>query len=389
MSWRGLPRAVWLLGLVSLFMDLSSETIHALLPAFLAVELGVGTVALGLLDGASEAIASSLKIVSGAWSDRTGNRKRLAVLGYALSAASKPLFIVAASLWPVAFARAIDRVGKGIRGAPRDALITDVTPPQVRGAAFGLRQALDTIGAVLGPLLAMAWMLGSTSSYRGAFAIAVIPAVIAVSLLAFGVREPERSQPQTSRGTLRWRELVAMPKPVWTVLALAAMLALGRATEAFLVLATLDRGLAVELSPLALVAMNVVYSAVAYPAGGLADRMPHARLLALAAALLVVAQLLLARSTGLAFTFAGIVLYGVHLAFSQGLLSAWISAVAPTHARATAFGMLHLANGLATIAAGAIAGVAWAMSGPQATFAIAAGCAALTLVATLVVARTR
>lgn len=387
MSWRGLPRAVWLLGLVSLFMDLSSETIHALLPAFLAVELGVGTVALGLLDGASEAIASSLKIVSGAWSDRTGNRKRLAVIGYALSAASKPLFVIAGSLWPVACARAIDRVGKGIRGAPRDALITDVTPAEVRGAAFGLRQALDTIGAVLGPLLAMAWMLGSSSSYRGAFAIAVIPALVAVSLLAFGVREPERAQPQKSRGTLRWRELVAMPKPVWLVLALAALLTLGRATEAFLVLVTLDRGLAVELSPLALVAMNVVYSAIAYPAGGLADRMPHRRLLAIAAALLVGAQLVLALSGGLLSAFAGIVLFGVHLAFSQGLLSAWIAAVAPTHARATAFGMLHLANGIATIAAGAIAGIAWALHGPQATFAIAAGFAALTLVCTLLVAR--
>ncbi|MBX7078088.1 MAG: MFS transporter [Nannocystaceae bacterium] len=376
-GWRTLPRSVWALGLVSLLMDLSSETIHALLPTFLALELGASMVTIGVLDGVAEAIASGLKIVSGAWSDRSGRRKRLAVIGYGLSAASKPAFALAAGIVPIAIARAVDRIGKGIRGAPRDALIADVTPPAVRGAAYGLRQSLDTIGAVLGPLCAMAWMLAAADGYRLAFAFAVVPAVAAVALLGFAVREPEQRSASAGKGPLRWQQLRELDRGVLALLLVAALVTIARATEGLLVLATVERGLGVPYSPLVLVAMNVIYSAAAYPAGRLADRWPRARLLLLGIALLLAAQLVLAIADSVALCGVGLLLYGAHMAASQGLLSAWIAALAPAHLRGTAFGLLHLTTGLAAIVAGALAGACWAAAGPPLAFATAAAIAVL------------
>ncbi len=375
-SWRALPRSVWALGLVSMLMDLSSETIHALLPTFLALELGASMVTIGVLDGIAEAIASGLKIVSGAWSDRSGRRKRLAVIGYGLSAASKPAFALAAGIVPIAIARAVDRIGKGIRGAPRDALIADITPAAVRGAAYGLRQSLDTIGAVLGPLCAMAWMLTAADGYRLAFAFAVVPALAAVLLLGFAVREPEQHA-ASSKGPLQWRRLRELDRGVIALLLIAALVTVARATEGLLVLATVERGLGVPYSPLVLVAMNVVYSAAAYPAGRLADRWPRSRLLLLGIALLLAAQLVLAVADSVALCGLGLLLYGAHMAASQGLLSAWIAALAPAHLRGTAFGLLHLTTGLAAVVAGALGGACWAVAGPRLAFAVAAAVAVL------------
>jgi len=393
---RRLPRAVWALGIVSLCMDLSSEMIHGLLPAFLAVELGVGTLALGLVEGSAEAIASFMKVVSGTLSDRTGRRKRLALFGYGLAAASKPLFAIATSLWPLVVARCIDRLGKGIRGAPRDALVADITPPEVRGAAYGLRQALDSIGAVLGPVVAVALMLLTHDRFAIVFWVAVIPGIVAVLVLWFAVHEPPPAAgARPVRPALRWSEVRELGRGPWLVLLLASFVALARFTEAFLVLALLDRGLAPAWSPLALVAMNVVYSACAYPAGRLADRMDRGRLLALGAAVLAAAHTALAIGTGLSagpalgVCIVGIVLYGIHMALTQGLVAAWMAAVAPAHARGTAFGMLHFATGVATLAAGVIAGGVWALSDGPTTFGVGVGLALLVIVAAWVLGRAR
>ncbi|MBK8239384.1 MAG: MFS transporter [Deltaproteobacteria bacterium] len=386
-GWRRLPRAVWALGVVSLLMDLSSETIHALLPTFLSIELGISVVAIGVLDGASEAIASGLKIVSGAWSDRSGRRKRLAVIGYAMSALSKPLFVFANSLWPIAAARAADRVGKGIRGAPRDALIADITAPEHRGAAYGLRQALDTIGAVLGPLCALAWMVGSQNSYRLAFAFAVVPALIAVVVLATAVREPAEHRAKVGKGPVSWRRVRELDRGIWAVLALTALLTIGRTSETFLVLATVARGLSVPNSPLVLVAMNAIYALAAFPSGRLADTMPRVRLFLASGLVLVAAQLVLAQGGSIATSFAGLLLFGLHMALGQGLLSAWIAALAPADLRGTAFGLLHLTTGVAAIVGGVVAGVCWELGGPALTFGVAAGVAIATVLLALVLRR--
>lgn len=376
-----MPRAVWALGLVSLFMDLSSEMIHGLLPAFIAVELGMGTVALGLIEGSAEAIASFMKIGSGALSDRSGRRKGLALFGYGLAAASKPLFALATTLTPLVLARCIDRIGKGIRGAPRDALVADVTPPELRGAAYGLRQALDSVGAVLGPVVAIALMIATGDRFSHVFWIAVVPALFAVLVLALGVREAATDRTPTKKPSFTLADIPALGRPAWRVVALASLLALARFTEAFLVLALLDRGLPVAWSPVALVAMAAVYAALSYPAGRLADRVDRPRLLAAGAALLCVGYLALALGQGLVLGFVGIALYGAHMAVTQGLLSAWLSSVAPTHRRATAFGLMHFGSGVGTLAGGALAGIVWATSDAHAAFATGAGLALLVVVA--------
>lgn len=378
-----LPRAVWVLGFVSLGMDVSSEMIHALLPALVVVHWGASTVVLGLLEGGAEAIASFLKIVSGTWSDRSGRRKRLAVLGYGLSAVVKPLFALATALPGIAVARAVDRVGKGIRGAPRDAMIADVTAPEIRGAAYGLRQALDTIGALLGPAIAIAWMWREGATIQSVFVLAIVPAWIAVALLVIGVRETSAG-PRAGKPAPALRELSRLGPAAWRVVVIAAAVALVRATEAFWVLAAIDRGLDERLSPLGLAVMSACYAAASYPAGRWADRIAHPRMLAIGCAVLVVAHATVAAASGPWITLVGIAIYGLHLALSQGLLSAWMANVAPADARGTAFGMLHFATGVATISSGLLVGFAWDELGATRTFAI--GAAASVGVVVLVIA---
>jgi MFS family permease len=380
---RTVPRTVWALGFVSLFMDLSSEMIHSLLPVFLVSVLGASAAAVGLLEGAAEAAMLAVKMVSGALSDRLGQRKSLALLGYGLAALTKPLFPLASSFATVFLARMLDRVGKGIRGAPRDALIADLTPPAVRGAGFGLRQSLDTVGAVGGPLVASLLMVASAGDFRLVFWVAVVPAVLSVLVLAAFVREPARlRRPAEAKPRMEWATLKRFPAAFWWIVAVGAVLTLARFSEAFLVLRAQSVGLGLDYVPLVMVAMNIVYAGSAYPAGALSDRIGRVRLLVLGALLLVAADLVLARAQGGVGLFAGVVLWGLHMGLSQGLLAALVADSAPSDRRGTAFGLYNLVSGVVLLAASVIAGELWDVVGAPATFyagAAFAACAVLPL----------
>ena len=372
-----LPRSIWALGFVSLLMDVSSEMIHSLLPVYIVGTLGASALMLGLIEGAAEATALIVKVLSGALSDWFGRRKPLAVLGYGLGAAAKPLFALAPSLGWVLAARLIDRVGKGIRGAPRDALVADLAPPEARGAAFGLRQALDTVGAFAGPLLAIGLMLMWANDVRAVFWVAVIPALLSVALLAFGVREPARTAGTARTNPIRRDSLRRLPPASWWVVGVGAAFTLARFSEAFLVLRAAEGGLALAWTPLVLVGMNAVYALAAYPFGKLSDRMSHRRLLVLGLALLVVADLALARSAHWSWVWAGISLWGLHLGVTQGLLATMVADTSPDDLRGTAFGVFNLISGVAMLAASVLAGLLWDGLGPAATFLAGAGFALL------------
>jgi MFS family permease len=364
-----LPSGIWALGLVSLLMDLSSELIHSLLPVFLVTSLGVSMLTVGLLEGAAEATALVVKVFSGSLSDYFGRRKPLAVLGYGLGALSKPLFALATTAGAVFTARMIDRVGKGIRGAPRDALVADLAPEDRRGAAFGLRQALDTVGAFLGPALAIGLMLLWANDFRMVFWVAVIPAVLCVLLLVFGVKEPDRPPGAPRRLNPITRDnLRRLGAAYWWVVGLGAVFTLARFSEAFLVLRAQQGGLDIAWAPLVLIAMNLVYSAAAFPLGHLADRVDHRALLAAGLVLLIAADLCLAMADRGPLLWAGIGLWGLHLAMTQGLLAAMVADSAPAELRGTAFGMFNLASGVALLAASLVAGLLWDRLGAPATF---------------------
>lgn len=377
MTTRRLPPAIWALGGVSLLMDVSSELIHSLLPVFLVSALGASALTLGLIEGAAEATALVVKVFSGVLSDYWGRRKPLAVFGYGLGALSKPLFALAASAGPVLAARLIDRVGKGLRGAPRDALVADIAPPALRGAAFGLRQALDTVGAFLGPLLAMSLMLAWANDFRAVFWVAVVPAWLAVALLVFGVREPDRPAHLARVNPLHPEQLRSLPAAYWWVVVVGAVFTLGRFSEAFLILRAQQGGLPVALAPLVLIAMNVVYSVAAYPFGKLADRMDHGGLLAAGLGVLIVADLVLAASDRGIGLWAGIALWGLHMAMTQGLLATMVADTAPAALRGTAYGVFNLVSGLALLLASGLAGWLWDRYGASLTFITGAAFCAL------------
>lgn len=376
-----LPPAIWVLGLVSLLMDVSSEMIHSLLPLFLVGPLGMSVLVVGLIEGVAESTALVAKVFSGALSDWLGRRKRLAVIGYALGAASKPFFALAQGPGVVIAARFVDRIGKGIRGAPRDALVADIAPPSLRGAAYGLRQSLDTVGAFAGPLLATGLMLAFANDFRLVFWIAVVPGVLAVLLLALGVQEPERAAPARAVHPIRREALARLGTAYWTVVALGALFTLARFSEAFLVLRAEGLGVPAALVPLVMVAMNLVYAAAAYPFGKLADSMDHARLLGGGLLVLIAADAVLATATGWPALLAGVALWGLHMGMTQGLLAAMVADTAPEDLRGTAFGVFNLVAGVAMLAASAIAGALWQGLGAPATFAAGAAFAALTLAA--------
>lgn len=362
-------------------MDLSSEMIHSLLPVFLVSVLGTSAGALGLIEGVAEGTASIAKVFSGVWSDRLGRRKPLVVLGYGLAACVKPLFPLSTGAGSVLFARFADRLGKGIRGAPRDALVADVTPSDQRGAAYGLRQALDTLGAVLGPLAAIALMTAFFIDIRTVFWIAVLPAWIAVALLFFGIDEPAAHADGRPPRTLpHWRDLKQLSAAYWSVVVIGAVFTLARFSEAFLVLRAHDAGLALAWTPLVLVVMNLTYVASAYPVGKLSDRIGRIGLLIGGLALLIVADVILALGTHLVATFVGIAVWGLHLGLTQGLLSALVADTAPESLRGSAFGVFHLVGGIAALAASLIAGVLWQSAGPPATFFAGAACSAAALI---------
>ena len=374
-----IPRAIWALGFVSLLMDVSSELIHSLLPVFMFTALGVSAFTIGLIEGTAEATALIVKVFSGALSDWWGKRKPLAVLGYGLGALSKPLFAIAGGAGLVIAARLIDRVGKGIRGAPRDALVADLAPPEIRGAAFGLRQSLDTVGAFVGPLLAMGLMLLWADDFRAVFWVATIPAFLAVALLFFGVQEPERHTNGRRVNPITRANLRRLPSAYWWVVGIGAIFTLARFSEAFLVLRVQSGGLPLAFVPLVLIVMNVVYAVAAYPFGKLADGTSHTRLLAWGLALLIAADLALAWDGHWSVAWTGVVLWGLHLAMTQGLLAAMIADTAPADLRGTAYGFFNLACGLAMLVASALAGLLWDSLGPQFTFIAGATFSALAL----------
>ncbi|OYY94389.1 MAG: MFS transporter [Polaromonas sp. 28-63-22] len=369
-----LPASIWALGFVSLLMDVSSEMIHSLLPVFMVTVLGTSVWAVGLIEGAAEATAMIVKVFSGVLSDWWGKRKPLALLGYGLGAASKPLFALATSTGLVLVARLTDRVGKGLRGAPRDALVADLAPPGMRGAAFGLRQSLDTVGAFLGPLLAMGLMLLWANDFRAIFWVAVVPGFMAVALLLFGVKEPESERPVAATRTnpISRVNLKRLPAAYWRVVAIGAVFTLARFSEAFLLLRALQFGLPVAFAPLVLIGMNVVYSLGAYPFGKLSDRVSHTALLGWGLVVLIAADLLLAISGHVAALAAGVVLWGLHMAMTQGLLAAMVADTAPSDLRGTAFGFFNLLSGLAMLVASTLAGVLWDQLGAPMTFVMGA-----------------
>ncbi len=381
-----LPRAIWILGGVSLLMDVSSEMIHGLLPLFLVDSLGASAFVVGMIEGLGEATSLVVKVFSGTLSDYLGRRKRLTVLGYGLSALTKPLFALAGTVHLVLGARILDRVGKGIRGAPRDALIADIAPRELRGAAFGLRQSLDTIGAFLGPLIAVALMLAWHDRFRAVFWVAVAPALLAVVLLELGVAEPVRppAAGAVRRNPLRRESLRQLGGAYWWVVLIGGLATLARFSEAFLLLRAQQDGVRVAYVPLVMVAMNVVYSACAYPFGRLADRISHPRLLAAGLAVLILADLALARGRSWPMLALGVGLWGVHMGITQGLLAAMVTDAAPAPLRGTAFGLFNLASGGAMLVASGLAGWIWSQAGAGYTFYAGATFAALALGAILV-----
>lgn len=357
-----------MLGFVSMLMDISSELIHSLLPVFLVSVLGATALSVGLIEGAAEATAQIVKVFSGTLSDYMGRRKALVVIGYGLGALSKPLFAIASSTGTVFAARFVDRVGKGIRGAPRDALVADIAPPEVRGAAYGLRQSLDTVGAFTGPLLAVGLMLQWADDFRAVFWVAVIPGALAVALLFFGVREPEQRSEARHTNPIHWREFSQLSVAYWWVVVVGATFTLARFSEAFLALRALQGGLPVAWVPMVLVAMNVIYAVSAYPFGRLSDRVSHGKLLALGIVVLIGADLMLALADSWGTVFLGVSLWGLHLGITQGLLSTMVADTAPADLRGTAFGFFNLLSGITLLVASVVAGLLWDRLGPSFTF---------------------
>ena len=384
---RRIPRPIWILGFVSMLMDISSEIVHSLLPMFLVAGLGTGVATVGLIEGIAEATAPIVKVFSGSLSDYLGNRKWLAVAGYALGAASKPFFAIAASAQVVMAARFADRIGKGIRGAPRDALVADLAPPRDRGAAFGLRQSLDTIGAFTGPLLAAGLMFVWANDYRRIFWIALVPGALAVLLLALGVREPESTAASKGINPVSRASLRRLSGAYWWVVVIGAVFTLARFSEAFLVLRAMEGGMRPALVPLVMVAMNAVYMLSAYPFGKLADSTSHMRLLVVGLGFLVLADVVLAHSGQWPAVLLGVSLWGLHMGMTQGLLAVMVAQSAPANLKGTAFGLFNLVTGFAMLAASVVAGLLWERAGAAATFY--AGAAFSVLAAMLIAGRLR
>ncbi|OGB31674.1 MAG: MFS transporter [Burkholderiales bacterium RIFCSPLOWO2_12_FULL_61_40] len=380
---RQIPAGVWALGFVSMLMDISSEMIHSLLPLFMVGALGASAFTVGLVEGLAESTALIVKVFSGALSDYLGRRKGLAVAGYALGALSKPLFALAPTMGFVLGARLLDRVGKGIRGAPRDALLADMTSPANRGAAFGLRQSLDTVGAFLGPLLAVGLMLLWANDFRAVFWVAVVPGLLAVMVLLWGVHEPERPLAEKRVNPIRRENLRRLGAPYLWVVGLGAVFTLARFSEAFLVLRAQQGGIPVALVPLVMVAMNLVYAGAAYPFGKLSDGMSHKALLAWGLVVLIAADLVLATSAHWTTLLAGVALWGVHMGMTQGLLATMVADTAPADLRGTAFGFFNLVSGVSLLVASAVAGWLWDQWGASATFYAGAGFAAVALLGLL------
>ncbi|MDY7560686.1 MFS transporter [Pseudomonas sp. 10B1] len=379
-----IPRTIWALGFVSLFMDLSSELVHSLLPVFLVTTLGASALTVGVIEGIAESTAMIVKIFSGAISDLIGRRKGLLLLGYGLAALTKPLFPLAHSVEVVFAARILDRIGKGIRGAPRDAIIADVSPPEIRGACFGLRQSMDTVGAVLGPALAILLMLW-LADVQLVLWFAVIPAAIAVVFIVTSVKEPIHTSPGGSpRSPIHWKVLDDFSYEYWWVVVVGGVFTLARFSEAFLILRAQQIGLSTTWVPLVMVVMALFYTLSAYPAGWLSDRISRTKLLCVGMGLLVLADLLLAQSNSVITMMLGVALWGLHMGFSQGILASMVADKTPGKLKGTAFGIFNLVSGVCMLIASVLAGWLWQSLGSESTFLMGALLAATALVLLLV-----
>ena len=370
-----LPRTVWILGIVSLLMDLSSEIYHALLPAFLTITLGLPVAAMGALDGIAEATANIAKLISGRLSDRSRRRKPWILLGYGMAALSKPLFPLAQGALPVLGARFVDRIGKGIRGAPRDAMIADETPPELRGAAYGLRQAMDTVGGFLAPVAAVGLMLLLANDIRTVFWIAVIPAFLSFLFAWAMLREPARHLATSTN--VAWGGWRSLDIQVRRLIGVGFLFGLARFSESFLILKAIDVGLGAAWSPLVLALFSLAYLLLAYPAGALSDRIDPKSLLLAGIAVLVAADLWLAEAATLWAVALGVILWGAHMALTQGIFARMIADAAPEAQRASSFGAFFFASGVSALLASLGAGLLWDRGGPADTFLTAAGIAAL------------
>lgn len=379
-----MPRAIWVLGFVSLLMDISSELIHSLLPMFMLTTLGMSVFTIGLIEGIAESTALVVKVFSGALSDYWGKRKGLAVLGYGLGALTKPLFALATGSGLVVTARFLDRIGKGIRGAPRDALVADIAPPGLRGAAFGLRQSLDTVGAFLGPVIATLLMVLWANDFRAVFWAACLPAGLCVLLLVVGVKEPECNAHREPINPISRAALASLGRHYWWVVGLGALFTLARFSEAFLILRAEQIGIPMALVPLVMVAMNLVYAASAYPFGKLSDSMSHQKLLALGLGVLIIADVVLGMAQGWPLMLLGVALWGIHMGMTQGLLATMVADTAPAALRGTAFGFFNLMSGVAMLVSSGLAGLLWDNFGSSTTFFAGAGFCFLTLFGLLV-----
>jgi MFS family permease len=390
MSRPKMPSGVIALGLISLLMDVSSELIHSVLPLFMTSLLGVSALWVGIVEGIAESTAAIVKVFSGALSDFLGRRKPLLLLGYGLAAITRPLFPGAQDLATVLFARFVDRVGKGIRVAPRDALLADITPPEIRGAAYGLRQSLDNVGAFLGPILAIVLLWGSRDDFRVVFYAAMWPALLVVLLIWLAIAEPPRADRGERRPfPLRRSQLARLPSSFFRITALASLLTLARFSDAFLILRGDSAHLPTRYAPLILIIMNIVYAAAAWPAGILGDRIGKRQLLTLGTFVLILADLVLAFAPNLPWVFVGVALWGLHMGLSQGILTALVADEAPADLRGTAFGMFNLLSGLALFCASVLAGYLWKTRGPTATFGAGALFAALSLLGFVLWGQTR
>lgn len=387
---RSLPRSIWALGFVSLLADISSEMIHSLLPVFLVSALGASMLSVGIIEGVAEATTLVTKLFSGALSDYFGKRKPLTVIGYGLAAITKPLFPLAGSIGWIFTARVIDRVGKGIRDAPRDALISDLAPPKMRGASYGLRQSLDTVGAFTGPLIAIALMALLAGNIRAVFWIAVIPAAMAVAVLIIYVKEPLSEQADNQqRPHIRFADILQADAVYWWFVLIAAILTLARFSEAFLVLRANDVGLSIKLVPLVLVVMSIAYALSAYPAGALSDRIGRHGIIAIGCLSLIVADIMLALASSVWIVMFAAIFWGLHMGLTRSLLAAMVADTAPPDLRGTAFGVLNLVSGMALLFASLIAGLLWDRYGPEATFFAGATFAGLALVGLIAGGRPR
>ncbi len=384
-----MPSGIWVLSFVSLLMDISSEMIHSLLPLFMVTTLGAGTIAVGIVEGLAESLALVVKVFSGTLSDYLGKRKGLALFGYTLSALTKPLFAMAPDIGILLTARLLDRVGKGVRGAPRDALVADIAPPNLRGAAFGLRQSLDTVGAFVGPLLAVGLMLLFADDFHAVFWVAVVPGMMAVALLLFGIQEPA-SRPAARRTNPISRDNFARLGPAyWWVVGIGSVFTLARFSEAFLVLRARQADIPIALIPLVMVAMNVVYASSAYPFGKLSDRISHRRLLMLGLSVLIAADLVLAMNDHWSMVPTGVALWGLHMGMTQGLLATMVADTAPADLRGTAYGCFSLTGGVAMLIASVTAGWLWDRLGAAFTFYTGALFCVIAIIGVVLYPRTR